>query len=61
MKIIKISLIIYFTIISFQAYSQKIQKSEFKIELINEDFESENNYFQQQLTMIHIYLLTTNI
>ena len=45
MKIIKISLTLYFTIISFQSYSQTIQKSEFTIELVNEDFESENNYF----------------
>ena len=45
MKIIKISLIFYFTLISFQSYSQTIQRSEFTIELLNEDFESENNYF----------------
>ena len=59
MKIIKIALIFYFTIISFHAYSQKIQMSEFTIELINEDFESENNYFPT-ITDYDTYLLVDN-
>ena len=59
MKIIKISLIFYFTIISFQSYSQTIQKSEFTIELLNEDFESENNYFPTT-TDYDTYLLVDN-
>ena len=59
MKIIKISLIFYFTIISYQSYSQTIQKSEFTIELLNEDFESENNYFPTT-TDYDTYLLVDN-
>lgn len=59
MKIIKITGIFFFIFISFYLNAQTINNSEFNIEILNEDFESDKNKFPIK-TDYDTYLITNN-